>query len=398
MLGNAFGNLVTPRSGALSDGPIKTARPIKPAGVMRMEGGGEVMGQHGMLSQFFDNAAGQTALGGMVRGGRGNGGGLAGIFGGQRPHGPPTLEDDFWRRFQTSQPQPVGSTIPQGPGALTDIIGGGPRPPWWPEDRAWPPYGGFGGGDKPQVATGGIGAIVEPIKPISPGTLSPPDNVFAPNPGVTPFGMELYGQEAGGGGGMAHGGRVGALRFEEGGEVDGGIGDAGSQGERDNTEGGDLSGALGGLGGYGLEGIDSPLDFGAPPSTAMERGLMGLLGSVVGLPGLGLAASIAEKLADLAEKHGVPTDRDPATGISAGGTTGALAGPQGAPELGYRGPGVPLQGGPRGENVESPAPGALTDPGEALPALSVALPALALRQPIINPLTYGYGPAAGWLR
>lgn len=236
--------------------------------------------------------------------------------------------------------------------------------------------------------------IGAPPKPISPGTLSPPDNVFAPNPDIGPFGMAMMDMHGGGGGGMADGGRV--RRFGYGGDVDG---SGGYGGDPDASEGGIADT------GTGILGWGDPIDaetrergigFGRSPSS--ERGLLGLAGSVVGMGGLGALASVAEMLADAAEARGIATDRDPVTGISAGGTTGALAGPQGAPQLGYRGPGVSLQGGAMDDEIDVP-PGALADvPGAALPSLATALPALTLRRPLINPLTYGMGPAAEWLR
>lgn len=266
-----------------------------------------------------------------------------------------------------------------------------------------PPPDDIMGGDG---ALGGIiGGAVSPWAPQFP---SPDMEMFTP--------YDAGGAGGGGGGGMAHGGRV---RMFDGGDVGGdsdatggsmgGWGDPGGAMGRDAA---DLGGALAGLdGGAGVMGWGDPIDaatrnteIGMSPMA--ERGLLGILGSIVGVPGLGLAATVAEKVAGWAEGRGIATDRDRSTGISAGHNASrdpSAGGPQGALELGHFGDDVPLQGGPSARDLgglpPGSTPGALEAPGAALAPISMALPSLqTLQQPQIDPRTYGMGPAAAWLR
>lgn len=278
------------------------------------------------------------------------------------------------------------------------VRGQGPRPAWWPEDRPWAPGDvGYGGGQiKPMLPTqpgmlGALGAFDMAQPYPAPGVSGP----SLPEP-AQPFPQPWEGG-GGGGGGMAVGGAV-RRRFEEGGDV----GDSGSQGERDNTEGGDMTGALGG-GQKSSSAMDAEHGFtGAPPSLGdkisdfLDRNLaQAMLGA---LPAGGLAGLIGRGLANFADRNEL--SRDNAT-PGVGGTAGPFGGsggeaPGGAVAAGREG------GGPgnytytndqfaadRAAPIVAAVPGALTAPALRLPAL---------QQPTFDPRTYGFGPAAAWLR
>lgn len=220
-----------------------------------------------------------------------------------------------------------------------------------------------------------FGALAQPR--MQPNIGRPAPDQFAPTWDVAqlqppPWQPMNYGMEYGGGGAIRQ-------HFDQGGAAgdaygDGRDPDAGGFGGADMSGWGDPGGALG----------REPADITGQDRTSgrrAETGLIGVLGSMMGIPGLGLLANMAERAADFAEAHGIATDRDPATGISAGGMTDQRGGMGDEP---YPPPGALTQ--------PAPAPAPTAAPSTSLPGLP------ALRRPAFDPTRYGFGPAIAWLR